>query len=202
MCQPSSLQSKLRSTKTRLNWLQTVIDGQESRLDTSFYTRRAGSSQFASDETLSRTACLEQRYPCKPTRSVDQLREVCPSPALRFQAHCPDDVRLDTSSASVQEAETNVTSERQRLHGEGGKGHDCRGRGTEASKEEADHKRRSCTTPCTTLERHPVHREFSTPPSPRFSPKTRRWRLFVVSILQAERMRIRRETALMMEEDL
>ena len=30
VCQPSSLQSKLRSIKTRLNWLQTVIDGQKS----------------------------------------------------------------------------------------------------------------------------------------------------------------------------
>ena len=35
-------------------------------------------------------------------------------------------------------SEANVTFERQRLHGEGGKGHDCRGRGTEASKEETD----------------------------------------------------------------
>ena len=31
LCQPSSLQSKLRSIKTRVNWLQTVIDGQKSR---------------------------------------------------------------------------------------------------------------------------------------------------------------------------
>ena len=31
VCQPSSLHSKLRSIKTRLNWLQTVIDGQKSR---------------------------------------------------------------------------------------------------------------------------------------------------------------------------
>ena len=30
VCQPSSLQSKLRAIK-RLNWLQTVIDGQKSR---------------------------------------------------------------------------------------------------------------------------------------------------------------------------
>ena len=71
VCQPSSLQFKLRSIKTRLNWLQTVIDDQKSRrtldemskphrsrLDTSFCTRRSGSSsQLASDKTLSRTAC-------------------------------------------------------------------------------------------------------------------------------------------------
>ena len=31
LCQPTSLQSKLRSIETRLNWLQTVIDGQKSR---------------------------------------------------------------------------------------------------------------------------------------------------------------------------
>ena len=31
LCQPSSLQSKLRPIKTRLSWLQTVIDGQKSR---------------------------------------------------------------------------------------------------------------------------------------------------------------------------
>ena len=55
VCQPSSLQSKLRSIRTRLSRLQTVIDGQESRraldkmskrhrsrLDTSFCTRTVG----------------------------------------------------------------------------------------------------------------------------------------------------------------
>ena len=31
VCQPSSFQCKLRSIKTRLNWLQTVIDGQKNR---------------------------------------------------------------------------------------------------------------------------------------------------------------------------
>ena len=34
----------------------------------------------------------------------------------------------------------------------------------------------------------PVHTEISTPPSPRVSPITRRWRLLVVSILQTERI--------------
>ena len=59
-CRPPFIQSKLRSIKTRLNWLQTVIDGQKKstnldemsklhrfRLDTSFCTRRSGSSQLA-----------------------------------------------------------------------------------------------------------------------------------------------------------
>ena len=54
----------------------------------------------------------------------------------------------------------------------------------------------------TTSSSTPVHTEISTPPSPRVSPITRRWRLFVVSILQTERIRVRRRNALMMEEDL
>ena len=76
VCQPSSLQSKLRSIKTRLTWLQTVIDGQESRrtldkmsklhrsrLDTSFCTRRSGSSQLASRRNLVEDSnALEQSY--------------------------------------------------------------------------------------------------------------------------------------------
>ena len=48
----------------------------------------------------------------------------------------------------------------------------------------------------------PVRREISTPPSPQFFPITRRWRLLVVSILQKVRMRVRRENAQMMDEDL
>ena len=39
---------------------------------------------------------------------------------------------------SARSSETNVTPERQRLHSESGEGHDCRSRGTEASKEEVD----------------------------------------------------------------
>ena len=43
------------------------------------------------------------------------------------------------SSASVQEALKRMSLLRdERLHGEGGEGHDCRSRGTEASKEEVD----------------------------------------------------------------
>ena len=152
VCQPSSLQSKLRSIKTLLSWLQTVIDGQKSRrnmdkmsklhrsrLDTSLCTRRSGSSQLASDETLSRTACTGAELHCKPTRSVDQLCEMCPSSTLHSSSHCSNDVSVDSVIGfSAGGSEANVTFERQRLHGEGGKGHDCRGRGTEASTEETD----------------------------------------------------------------
>ena len=94
--------------KARLSHLQTVIDGQESRraldnmsklhrsrLDTSFCTRRSGSSQLASDETLSRTACTGKELHCKPTRSVDQLCEMCPSPTLHSSTNCSNDVSVD-----------------------------------------------------------------------------------------------------------
>ena len=152
LCQPSSLQSKLRSIETRLNWLQTVIDGQKSRrtldemskshrsrLDTSFYTRWLGSSQLASDKILSRTACTGEELHCTPTRSVDQLCEMCPSSTFHSSSHCSNDISVDSVIGfSAGGSEANVTFERQRLHGEGGKGHDCRGRGTEASKEETD----------------------------------------------------------------
>ena len=108
-----------------------------SRLDSCFCSRRSGSSQLASDETLSRTACPGTGLRCKPTRSVDQLCEVCPSPTLRSSAHCSDDVRVDTVIGfSAGGPETNATPERQRLHSVSGEGHDCRSRGTEASKEE------------------------------------------------------------------
>ena len=136
--QPSSLQSNLRSIKTRLDLLQTVIDGQKSRrtldemlkshrsrLDTSFCTRWSGSSQLASDKTLSRTACTGEELHCKPTRSVDQLCEMCSSSTLHSSLHCSNDVSVDSVIGfSAGGSEANVTFERQRLHGEGGKGHD------------------------------------------------------------------------------
>ena len=126
-----------------------------SRLDTSLCTRRSGSSQLASDETLSRTSCTGTELHCKPTRSVDQLREMCPALTLRPQAHGPDDVRLNTViGISAGGSEASVTSERQRLHGEGGEGHDCRS----LERRRRHHKQRSCTTLCTILERTPVRR--------------------------------------------
>ena len=110
-----------------------------SRLDTSLCTRRSGSSQLASDETLSRTACTGTEVHCKPTRSVDQLCEMCPSSTLHSSTHCSNDVSVDpVIGFSAGGSEANVTFERQRLHGEGGEGHDNRKRGTEASKEESD----------------------------------------------------------------
>ena len=126
VCQPSFLHSKLRSMRTPLSHLQMMIDGQESRraldkmsklhrsrLDTSFCTRRSGPSQLASNETLSMTACPRTELHCKPTRSVDQLREMCPSPSPRSSAHRSVDVRVDTViGVSAGGSETNVTAER------------------------------------------------------------------------------------------
>ena len=142
--------SNWRSIGTPLSRLQTVIDGQESRraldkmsklhrsrLDTGLCTRRSGSSQLASDETLSRTACPGTELHCKPTRSVDQLCEMCPSSTLHSSSHCSNDVRLDTViGISARGSETKVTSERERLHSKSGEGHDCRSRGMEASTKE------------------------------------------------------------------
>ena len=183
-----------------------------SRLDTSFCTRRSGSSQLASDETLPRTALLEQSYTANPTRSVDQLCEMCPSPTPHSSTHCSNDVSVDpVIGFSAGGSEANVASERQRLHGEGGEGHDCRSRGTGASKEEVDttnddrvqHRVQFWSgIECDDQSGTPVRREISTPPSPQSSPITRRWLLFVVSLLQKERMRVRRENAQMMDEDL
>ena len=64
---------------------------------------------------------------------------MCPSPTLHSSAHCSNDVSVDpVIGINAGGSEANVTSERQRFHGEGGEGYDCRSRGTEASKEEND----------------------------------------------------------------
>ena len=166
VCQPSFLQSKLRSIRARLSHLQTVIDGQESRraldnmsklhrsrLDTCFCTRRSGSSQLASDETMSRTACSGTELHCKPTQSVDQLREICPSPTQRSSTHCSDDVRVEpVIGFCAGGSETNVTPERERLTAKA-----VRDMIAEVERK-LHHNRRSCATPCTILERHPVRR--------------------------------------------
>ena len=61
---------------------------------------------------------------------------VCPSSSLHSSSHCSNDVSIDSVIGfNAGGSEANVTFERQRFHGEGGKGHDCRGRGTDASKE-------------------------------------------------------------------
>ena len=58
---------------------------------------------------------------------------------LRSSTHCSNDVSVDSVIGfSAGDSEANVTFERQRHHGEGGEGHDCRSRGTEAPKEETD----------------------------------------------------------------
>ena len=224
VCQPSSLQSKLRSIKTRLNWLQTVIDGQKcrripdelskshrSRLDTSFCTRWSGSSQLASDKTLSRTACTGAELHCKPTRSVDQLCEMCPSSTLHSSTHCSNDVSVDSVIGfSAECSEVSLLRD-----------NDFTAKAVKAMIAEVEGRkpRRKKPTPQTTIVHNtvynsgaassatissgtPVRRDISTTPSPQSSPTTRLWRRFVLCILQKERMRVRRENALMIDEDL
>ena len=224
VCQPSSLQFKLRSIKTLLIWLQTVIDGQKSRrtldemskshrsrLDTSFCKRRSGSSQLASDKTLSRTACTGTELYCKPTRSVDQLCKMCPSSTLHSSTHCSNDVSIDpVIGFSAGGSEANVAFERQRLHGEGGEGHDCRSRGMEASKEEIDttnddrvqHRVQfwsgiQCDDQLGNSSEKFRHHHHLSPLRQLVCGADLLW-----ASVQKERMRVRRETALMMDEDL
>ena len=224
VCQSSSLQSKLRSIEARLNWLPTVIDGQKSRrtldemlksdrsrLDTSFCTRWSGSSQLASAKPCRGQHVLEQSY----TANQHGAWISCARCAFRphyIPRHTARMTSVSTpSSASVQEARKRMSLLRDNDHGEGGKGHDCRSRRTEASKEETDttnddrvqHVYNSGAASSAMISSGtPVRRDISTPPSPQSSPTTRLWRRFVVGILQKERMRVRRENALMMDEDL
>ena len=60
--------------------------------------------------------------------------------------------------------------------------------------------RKKKAPPQPTIVHNTVHRIY-TPPSLRSSPTIRRWRLLVWRILQTERMRVRREDAVMMEEE-
>ena len=90
-------------------------------------------------QNLVEDSCTGTELHCKPTRSVDQLCEMCPSSTLHSSTHCSNDVSVDSVIGfSAGGSEANVTFERQRLHGEGGEGHDCRSPGAEASKEETD----------------------------------------------------------------
>ena len=168
-----------------------------SRLDTSFCTRWSGSSQLATDKTLSRTACTGAELHYKPTRSVDQSCKMCPSSTLHSSSHCSNDVSVDSvDNDSMAKAVRDMIAE-----------------------VEGRKPRKKKPTPQTTIVYNtvynsgaassetissgtPVRRDISTPPSPQSSPTTRLWRRFVVGILQKERMRVRRENALMMDEDL
>ena len=154
MCRPSSLQSKLRSIRTRLSRLQTVIGGQEgrralakvsklhrSRLDTSFCTRRSGSSQLGVKRNLVEDSMSWNRVTLQ-TKNGAWIS--CARCALRLHYVPKRTARMTSVSTTVigisaGGSETNVTSERQRLHSKSGEGHDCRSRGTEASKEEGAH---------------------------------------------------------------
>ena len=208
VCQPSSLQSKLRSIKTRLNWLQTAIDGQKSRrildemskshrsrLDTSFCTRSSGSSQLARHNIVEHIMYWSRVALQTNTERGSVVRDV-PFVYTTFLRHTVQMTSVSTPSSafSAGGSEANVTSERQRLHGEG------------IAEVEGRKPQKKKLTPQTTIVYNtvynsgaassatissgtPVHREISTPPTLRVFPITRRWRVFVVNILQTERIR-------------
>ena len=177
--------------------------------DTSFCTRRSGSSQLASDKTLSRTACN--------TANQHGAWISCARCALRLH-YIPRHTARMTSvfdpviGFSAGGSEANVTCERD---------NDFTAKAVRDMTAEVKGRkpRKKNLTPQTTIVYNtvhnsgaassatissgtPVHREISTPPSLQSSPITRRWPLLVVSILQKERMRVRRENAQMVDEDL
>ena len=153
-----------------------------------------------------------RNWPREPTRSVDQLRGMCSSLTVRSQAHCPVTSVSTPSSASVQEALKRMTLLRDNdFAAKAVKDMIAEVEGRKPRKKKAPPQptivyntvhNPGAASSATISSATPVHREISTPPTPRASPITRRWRLFVVSILQTETIRVRRENTLMMEEDL
>ena len=117
VCQPSSLQSKLRSIETRLNWLQTVIDGQNSRRtldEMSKPTDLDWTRAYAHDGRDPRS--WPQTKPCRGQHVLEQSYTAnqhgawisCARCALRLHyvpRHTPRMPSMSIpSSASVQEA--------------------------------------------------------------------------------------------------
>ena len=225
VCQPSSLQSKLRSIETRLSWLQTVIDGEESRRTLEKCRNSTDpdwTRAFAHDGRDPRS--LPQTKPCRGQHVLEQSYAAnqhgawisCARCALRLHyvpRHKSWMTSVSTpSSASVQEALKRMSLLRDNYF-------TAKAVMDMIAEVEGRKPRKKKATPQTTIVYNtvynsgaassatissgtPVRREISTPPSPQSSPITRRWRLFVVSILQKERIRVRRENAQMMEEDL
>ena len=185
---------------TDLDWTRAFArDGRDPR-------------RWPQTKPLSRTACTGTELHCKPTRSVDQLCEVCPSSTLHSSTHCSNDVSVDSVIGfSAGGSGANFTFERQRLHEQGGEDMIAEVEGRKPRKKKPTPQttivyntvcNSGAASSATTSSGTPVRRDISTPPSPQSSPTTRLWRRFVVGILQKERMRVRQENALMMDEDL
>ena len=116
-----------------------VIDGQKSRRtldEVSKSTDLDWTRTFAHDGRDPRS--WPQTKPCRGQHALEQSYtanqhgEMCPSPTLHSSTHCSNDVSVDPVIGLA-----NVTSERQRLYGEGGEGHDCRSRGTKPRKKKS-----------------------------------------------------------------
>ena len=169
VCQPSFLQSKLRSITARLSHLQTVIDGQKKSTSLGHNVEIPDRTRaFAHDGRDPRS--WRQTKPCRGQHVLAKSYTANQHAAWIGCARCvlrPHNVPRHTarmtsvstpSSASVQEAlkrmslqrdndftpkavrdmiaEVEGSLERRRLH----------------------HNQRTCATPCTILERHPVRR--------------------------------------------
>ena len=167
MCQPSSLQSKLRSIKTRLHLLQTVIDGQESRrtldnmsklhrsrLDMSFLHTTVGILAAGLRRNLVEDSMHWNRATVQTnTERGSVARDV---PFAFVPRHTARMTSVTTPSlASVQEALKRMSLLRD---------NDFTARAVRdmiaevEGRKPRNKKERSCTTLCTILERHPVRR--------------------------------------------
>ena len=136
----------------------------------------------------SRTACTGTELHCKPngawiscSRCAFRLHYIPRHTARKTSVSTP-------SSASVQEALKRMSLLRDNDFAAGAVSNTVYNSGAASS--------------ATISSGTPVRREISTPPSPQSSPITRLWRRFIVGILQKEKMRVRRENAQMMDEDL
>ena len=191
VCQPSSLQSKLRSIKTRLNWLQTVIDGQKSQrtLDemSKSHRSRLDTCFFAHDGRDPRS--WPQTKPCRGQHVLEQSYTAnqhgawisCARCALRHTARMTS---VSTPSlASVQEAlkrtslsrDNDFTAKAARdmiAEVEGRKPRKKKPTSQTTIVYNTVYNSRAASS-ATISSETPVLRDISTPPSPQSSPTTR-----------------------------
>ena len=195
VCRPSPLQSKLRSIKTRLSWLQTVIDGQESKRTLNKMSKLHRTRAFAHDGRDPRS--WPQTKPCRGQHVLEQSYTAnqhgawisCARCALHLHyvpRHTAQMTSVSTpSSASVQEAlkrmsllrDNDFTAKAVRdmiAEVEGRK---------PRKKDRVQHYVQFWSgIQCDQLGNSSAQRNFDTTITSA-SPITRRWRLFVVGIL-------------------
>ena len=200
VCKPSSLLPELRSIRTRLSQLQTMIYGQEHRraLDN---IQKTNSSRLDTEHlhttdgilAAGRRRNLEPSYTANQHECVHQLCQMCSSRTLCAQTQCSNEICLDpVVRISAGGPETNVTSERDNdftpkaVRDMIAQVYARKPRTKKAPPQPTivynTVYNSGATSSATISSGTPVH-SISTPPSPRPSPEARRWRLLVVSIL-------------------